>query len=712
MLRKETQMASASSKELEVDSEEVIYKIDIPANRYDLLCLEGIARALNVFAGRRAPPRYTLADMTGRAMQRLVMRPETALVRPYVVAAILRGLEFDQSRYNSFIDLQDKLHQNLCRQRTLVAIGTHDLDTVQGPFSYEALPPEDIRFVPLKQTREFDARELLEHYAAHDQKLKRFVPIIQKSVVYPVILDADRNVLSLPPVINGARSAISLRTRNVFIECTATDLTKARVVLNTVCAMFSEFCERPFEVEPVEVVDAFGESRVYPDLAPRAMEVSVDYVNSCTGLGLSAAEMAPLLGKMQLEVAPANGGASLAVQVPISRSDVLHGEQREEPALLRGAARCARCAAPSPLRVVVAPRLPCCTPLTSLCPPLCRAPIISLPAACDVMEDVAIAFGYNNLPRRAATTVAAGRELPLNQLCELLRLEAAMAGFTEVLTWALCSRAENFDALRRPDDGATAVAIGNPATAEFEVCRSSLLQGALKTLGEWRLCRLLWDSERFDWSSGATSGLAGAEGGFHGWGLDTRSFRGAGTTLFAVRRRQQGHPAAGQAVRGLRRGPPLPRPRRGRPQLPPPGGRLLRPHLGLRGGARPAEPPDGGAPRALRGRRRPRGQAPAAAVRRGVRVAAGRGGHVLPGPPRRGVCKGAARGRVRRGAPRRAGGLRHPVSRVRAGAGSGALLLRPDVRPAGHAHERLTEAGSAPAAGGRVNSRVRRLFYF
>ena len=47
-----------------------------------------------------------------------------------------------------------------------------------------------------------------------------------------------------------------------------------------------------------------------------------------------------------------------------------------------------------------------------------------------------------------------------------------------MLTWALCSRAENFGHLRRPDDGAGAVAVGNPATAEFEVCRTSLLPGA------------------------------------------------------------------------------------------------------------------------------------------------------------------------------------------------------------------------------------------
>ena len=43
---------------------------------------------------------------TGKALQQLVVRPETALIRPYVVAAVLRGVTLDASRYNSFIDLQ------------------------------------------------------------------------------------------------------------------------------------------------------------------------------------------------------------------------------------------------------------------------------------------------------------------------------------------------------------------------------------------------------------------------------------------------------------------------------------------------------------------------------------------------------------------------------------------------------------------------------
>ncbi len=33
---------------------------------------------------------------------------------------------------------------------------------LQAPFTYEALPPEDIKFVPLKQTREFNAKELMQ----------------------------------------------------------------------------------------------------------------------------------------------------------------------------------------------------------------------------------------------------------------------------------------------------------------------------------------------------------------------------------------------------------------------------------------------------------------------------------------------------------------------------------------------------------------------
>ena len=35
---------------------------------------------------------------------------------------------------------------NLARRRTLASMGTHDLDTIQGPFRYLAKKPQDIKF--------------------------------------------------------------------------------------------------------------------------------------------------------------------------------------------------------------------------------------------------------------------------------------------------------------------------------------------------------------------------------------------------------------------------------------------------------------------------------------------------------------------------------------------------------------------------------------
>lgn len=50
--------------------------------------------------------------------------------------------------------------------------------------------------------------------------------IIRDSPVYPIIYDSNNVVVSLPPIINGDHSKISVDTKNIFIECTATDLTK------------------------------------------------------------------------------------------------------------------------------------------------------------------------------------------------------------------------------------------------------------------------------------------------------------------------------------------------------------------------------------------------------------------------------------------------------------------------------------------------------
>jgi len=141
--------------------------------------------------------------------------------------------------------LQEKLHGTLARKRTLVAIGTHDLSTLVPPFTYDARPPETVKFVPLNQTEEMDSLQLMQFYES-DRHLGKYLHIIRDSPVFPVVLDSNGTVLSLPPIINGDHSKISQHTRDMFIECTATDLNKANIVLNTIVCMFSKYARDKF----------------------------------------------------------------------------------------------------------------------------------------------------------------------------------------------------------------------------------------------------------------------------------------------------------------------------------------------------------------------------------------------------------------------------------------------------------------------------------
>jgi len=405
-------------------------KIEIPANRYDMLCYEGIQLMLNIFNRRTVAPKYALKAPANGEIQTITVSKDTLRIRPYVSGAILRNIKFDQARYESFIALQDKLHQNLARNRSLVAIGTHDLDTIQGPFTYEALPPKDIKFTPLNQTKEMNGEELMAFYDK-DKHLGRYLPIIRDSPVYPVIYDANHDVCSLPPIINGDQSKITLDTKNVFIECTATDKTKVEIVINIMVTMFSQYTTEQFTVEPIQIVSEHnGESRQVPDLTPRSTQAEVDYINACCGLSLSPNDICNLLTRMSFAARPSKSDPNLIdVDVPPTRADILH--------------------------------------------------------QADIMEDVCIAYGFNKLPRafpKVSATVAA--PLAINKLSDVLRLEAAMAGWAEVLPLILCSHDENFGWLNRKDDGTTAVRLANPKTAEYQVVRTTLIPGLLKTIRE------------------------------------------------------------------------------------------------------------------------------------------------------------------------------------------------------------------------------------
>lgn len=115
------------------------------------------------------------------------------------------------------------------------------------------------------------------------------------------------------------------------------------------------------------------------------MDASVDYINSCigTGVSLSAVEIVSMLERMGLPSTSNPASTVIHAHVPPNRSDVLH--------------------------------------------------------ACDVMEDVAVAFGINRIPKTLPAIATIARAFPLNKLSDMLRLEVAQAGWTEILCLTLVS---------------------------------------------------------------------------------------------------------------------------------------------------------------------------------------------------------------------------------------------------------------------------------
>lgn len=207
-------------------------------------------------------------------------------------------------------------------------------------------------------------------------------------------------------------------------------------------------------IEPVRVVYPDGSVRITPDISDRVTTTNASYINACTGLKLRPQEIQQLLTKMSLatSVSPKNPDI-LQVSVPATRPDILH--------------------------------------------------------ECDIMEDAAIAYGFNNLPKTFPSTNTVAQALPVTKLSDVVRRECAQAGWIEVLpfilvrrtiylftrffvlTRAQCSHEENFEWLNRVDDNSFVVKIANPQTKEFQVVRTALLPGLLKTARENRTIQAL-----------------------------------------------------------------------------------------------------------------------------------------------------------------------------------------------------------------------------
>jgi phenylalanyl-tRNA synthetase beta chain len=224
-----------------LDDEKII--LEVFPNRPDMLSIEGFARALKGFLGAETGLKSYETTPSGIT---LTIDPSVDDVRPNVAAGVVLGVEMDDYTVKSIMDMQEKLHLTHGRNRAKVAIGVHDLDKVKPPFTYKAVDPKSVSFIPLDMSEKMNLAQILVKHP----KGKDYAWTLEGKKKYPLFVDSMGEVLSFPPIINGELTKLTGNTRNLFIEMTGTSQQALDIALNIIS---TSLAERGGKIQTVEL---------------------------------------------------------------------------------------------------------------------------------------------------------------------------------------------------------------------------------------------------------------------------------------------------------------------------------------------------------------------------------------------------------------------------------------------------------------------------
>lgn len=258
----------------DIDSFGEEISVEIFPNRPDLLSVPGLARALNTFLGWKPMKTYTAHKGSGEVH----VKNAVAKVRPHTRCCIVRGLSLSEDLLEHIIDLQEKLHITFGRNRKKVAIGIYPLQDITLPITYTAKKPKDIVFTPLEMNKKLSADKLLAEHPTG----KTYAHLLEGAEVYPVFLDAESTVLSVPPIINSKEAGeVTVETTDVFVECSGSD---GRVLMQALNIIVCALADLGGEIEEMTVLYESGEMALCPDLRPQQLPLDRAYVAQRAGI--------------------------------------------------------------------------------------------------------------------------------------------------------------------------------------------------------------------------------------------------------------------------------------------------------------------------------------------------------------------------------------------------------------------------------------------
>jgi len=341
--------------------------------------------------------------------------------RPCIACAIIRNVTLNEEAVRQIMQLQEKLHMTYCRNRRKASIGVYDFDTIKPPIRYYLKDKDEVKFRPLEWEREATAGEIL---TRHPKGIE-YGKIIAEYREVPLLIDSEGQVLSMPPIINSEETKVTERTRNIFIDVTGTD---DKLVNDILKIMVANIAERSVEKTIVKVnMQYVTMTKVTPDMSIEEMKVERRYVNENLGLNLSIDEIEHLLLMMRHGIAHKNN-ESITVKIPPYRIDVLH-------------------------------------------------PI-------DLVEDVAMAYGYNRLePILPIDHYTIGKIHPLEAFTRTIREIMCGLGFQEVASYMLTNK-EVQTKLMRLKDYNRIIELENPISDRFTVVRFWLIPDLLMSISQ------------------------------------------------------------------------------------------------------------------------------------------------------------------------------------------------------------------------------------
>jgi phenylalanyl-tRNA synthetase beta chain len=387
-------------------------KVEFNPNRVDLCSYSGVARAFKGLMGwETGLPEYKVQD--GKI--KLTITKAVGKVRPFMLAAVVRDIKLDDEAVVDLMEMQEDLHWGIGRNRKKASIGVHNLDTVNPPFTFTAVEPDKAKFVPLDTAEEMTLKEILEK---HDKGLA-YRHLVDWAPKYPLLIDKEGKVLSMPPIINGELTRLTNKTTNLFLDVTGTDYAAVERCLSILATALSDMggiLEKVHVKYPDRTI-------VSPSLTPQRMKLRVDYANALLGLELSEAQVIESLRKCRLGAEAVGRGVVEAI-IPAYRIDMLH--------------------------------------------------------EVDLVEEVAIGYGYYRLKPTIPIRLTIGEQHPVHRVAGIVRQIMIGLGFTEVMNYTLTNETVHYGKMRLK--ASEVIKLANPVSLEYTILRQSLLPNLMKNL--------------------------------------------------------------------------------------------------------------------------------------------------------------------------------------------------------------------------------------